>query len=261
MERLRGIKESLLMLLYPDHAVCMGCGDLAGTEEGWLCEECMEQLETLSMQDRHLCDRCGSPVKQGRRCRDCADWPDDGVQIARYCYGYDHPVDEAVRQMKYTGVYRMTEWMGGKVAELLDQGAYGRTDLLVPVPMHPARMRERGRNHALCIAQEVSRVTGVPVWTGLRRIRNTKQQARLKGDVRKSAMAGAFSVDPKDVHELIGKRIVLIDDVITTGATVNSCARALYANGAACVCAAAFAGHLSAAENTDVQSGSKDYTK
>ncbi|MBQ4084981.1 MAG: ComF family protein [Clostridia bacterium] len=259
MQKIRSVWDSILQLVYPDHAVCMGCGDLAGTQEGWLCPECEEAMEELKMEDREICPRCGMERKGGR-CRNCEDWPDDAVQIARYCYGYAYPIDACVMKMKYTGVYRMTEWMGERMAELLEQGAFGRIDLLVPVPMHPSRLRERGRNHAQCLAEEISRINGVPVFNGLGRSVNTKQQARLKGDERRRALQGAFSLDT-DAGQIAGKRIVLIDDVITTGTTVNSCAKILYANGAERVCAAAFAGHLSAAENTVRNRSGKDYAK
>lgn len=260
MEKIRNFAKSVLDLLYPDHAQCMGCGELTGTEEGWLCEECAETIKELSMLERTLCMRCGQEIQKGRVCDNCGDWPDDGVFAARYCYGYAEPVSRAVRQMKYAGVSRMMEWMGGEMAALIERGDFGTVDLLVPVPMHPARVRERCRNHAQCIAEALSRETGIPEWDGLARIRNTKQQARRKGEKRKTAMEGAFSVQG-DTKVIAGKRILLVDDVITTGATVNSCARVLYACGAECVCAAAFAGHLSVQENTDDAKRPEGYTK
>ena len=252
MEKMRNFAKSVLDLLFPEHAVCMGCEDQAGTDDGWLCEECAEKLRALSMMETGVCPRCGQELKPGSGCLNCADWPDDGVLKARYCYGYAEPVDRAVRKMKYAGVYRMADWMGEEIAALVERGDFGSVDLLVPVPMHPARLRDRGRNHALCIAQALSRETGVPVWTGLVRTRNTRQQARLSGQVRKAAVSGAFSVR-EDSRTISGKRLLLIDDVITTGATVNSCARELYANGAQSVCAASFAGHMSARQNTDTE--------
>ncbi|MDO4740336.1 MAG: ComF family protein [Eubacteriales bacterium] len=243
MQKFREIRESVLQLLYPEQAVCVGCGDLSGIGGRWLCEDCARALEALSMQDRRICPRCG--VETDGACTHCADWPADAVAAVRYCYGYAHPVDAAVMEMKYSGVYRMTGWMAERMLGLLEGGAFGRVDRLVPVPMHPARLRERGRNHALSLAQELSRLSGVPVFTGLARVRNTKQQARQKGEARRKGMEGAFALR-SGAEQIIGKRLLLIDDVVTTGTTVNSCAKVLYANGAACVSAAAFAGHLSA---------------
>lgn len=260
MEKLRNLMESVLEMLYPAHACCMGCGDLSGTKDGWLCEECMQNLRRLDLMEWHVCARCGQPVVQERACRNCADWPEDGVYLARARYGYAEPVDQIVHMMKYKGVYNIANWMGEEITLMIDEGMFGSVDLLVPVPMHPARLRERGRNQALCIAQSVSRETGIPIWMGLVRTRNTKQQARRKGDKRRKGMADVFSV-PDNAEMIAGKSLLLIDDVITTGTTVNSCARMLYAKGAECVCAAAFAGHLSVKENTQSANGSNDYAK
>lgn len=260
MEKLRSLRESFLQLIYPDHAACMGCGDLAGTEDGWLCGECLEALKALSMADRVICSRCGSELRSNGKCYNCTAWPADAVRISRYCVGYGHPVDEAVMKMKYSGVYRMTKWMAREMTPLLKAEEFGEIDMLVPVPMHPKRLRERGMNHALCLAQEISLLSGIPVWTGLQRVVNTKQQAKLKGEERKQSLQGAFSLNA-DAGQAAGKRVILVDDVITTGTTVNSCARVLYAAGAAFVGSVAYAGHLSAAENTESENDDKHYAK
>lgn len=246
MEKLRRTGASVLEMLYPGQARCMGCGDLAGTDEHWLCAECLEKLGALSLGRGPICPRCGVSLEDAR-CRNCADWPADGVRIARFSYGYAFPVDHVVQQMKYSGVYNMTGWMGEKIALLCKEGRFGPVDALVPVPMHPARERDRGRNHAFCLARAVSSCVGIPVWNGLCRTRNTGQQARRKGEERRRAMQGTFGLHT-DAASPVGKRFLLIDDVITTGATVNACAAVLYAAGAQSVCAAAFSGHISAPE-------------
>ncbi len=250
MEKLRAFGQDLLELLYPRHARCMGCGDLTGTEEGWLCDECREHFVELSTDGLDVCEKCGMPLYGTKKCFSCSDWPGDGLALARFAYGYAHPVSEVVQEMKYRGVYRMTQWMGEEIAQVLEMGCFGHIDALVPVPMHPMRQRDRGRNHALCLAQEAGKKAGIPVWDILVRTRNTKQQARLKGEKRLHSLDGAFAVK-QGAPELSEMRIVVIDDVITTGATANGCARVLYAAGAANVCAAAFAGHLPAQEKRE----------
>lgn len=243
MERLRRIGDELLELLYPSHACCMGCGDLAGTDDGWLCEECKESLNALYLLDAHVCERCGTPIQNQCPCGVCSDWPRDGLRLARFAYGYAPPASQLIRKMKYHSVYRMAEWMGESIGKTIQMGVFGPVDALIPVPMHPKRLHERGRNHALCLAQAASRYTGVPVIEALARVRNTKQQARMQWEKRKASLDAAFSLcvaadSIQDMH------LVLIDDVITTGTTANACARVLRATGAKSVCAAAFAGHF-----------------
>lgn len=242
VRKAKGIVSSILDMLYPRTARCMACADPGGTDGGWLCAECRKRLGTLRMAGRALCPRCGELLEWGAVCRRCEQWPENGVERARYCYGYAFPANNIVRKMKYDGVYEMTQWMGEEIAADILRGSMGPIDALVPVPMHPARRRERGLNHALCLAQSASRASGIPLMDVLVRTRNTKQQARQSGEVRRNAMIGAFAMQ-KNAPPVEGLRVALIDDVITTGATVNECASVLYASGAQFVCAAAFAGH------------------
>ena len=239
------IGNTIRALLHPDHARCLGCGDLAGTEEGWLCEKCMEKLAELDLLDRPRCPRCGAPATGLGDCPVCKDWPEDAVSAAAYRYGYAPPLDAAIRQMKYRGAYRVAEWMGDDVAELIRREGFDDCDLLVPVPMHPRRLRERGHNQARSIAEAVSIKTGKVLVDALARVVNTRQQARLDADLRKENLREAIA--PAAGTNVRGKRVLLIDDVITTGATMNACAAALYSAGAKDVRAAAFAGSLYAA--------------
>lgn len=245
MRTLRIVTHSVIELLFPSHARCMGCGDLAGTDRGWLCERCTKKMRMLSMARRNICPRCGSALPLDGICTNCSHWPEDGVRVLRYCYGYAHPLSNAVRNMKYHGAYEMANWMGREMAKLLEGKTFGRIDALVPVPMHPARQRERGKNHALCLAQALSKETGVPVRDILMRTKKTKQQAKLSGKERREALHGAFALQ-KNAGNLHGLRVLLVDDVVTTGTTLNECAKSLYEGGAECVSAATFLGYMSA---------------
>jgi ComF family protein len=134
-----------------------------------------------------------------------------------------------IRRMKYSGVYRMSEWMARQMAEALERGPLAPPDALAAVPMHRARLRLRGYNQAQLLADHIGAACDIPVLDALTRTRNTKQQARLNAQARHKNLEGAFLADGR----VRGLRVLLIDDVLTTGSTATHCARALYKAGAA----------------------------
>lgn len=127
------------------------------------------------------------------------------------------------------------------VEELLDEGF----DVLVPVPLHRVRERTRGFNQSALLAHRISRTTGIPVADDLFRVRPTRVQSLLEDSERRRNIVGAFGVRPG--HGFAGARVLLIDDVVTTGSTVSECAAALRRAGAHDVCAFAVAHALRAA--------------
>jgi ComF family protein len=117
----------------------------------------------------------------------------------------------------------MGRWMARAGEELL-----GEADVLVPVPLHWRRGWSRRYNQSGALARVIERQTGVPIARDvLRRIRPTQQQVGLSRSQRASNVQGAFKVSPEKAHEIQGRRVVLVDDVLTSGATTDACARAL----------------------------------
>ena len=143
----------------------------------------------------------------------------------------------AVIQFKYHGEWARTDHLGEPLARVIaDLQPF---DVLVPVPLHPARLRHRGFNQSLLIAQRAAVHLGVEVQDGLLRTRRTDAQVTLGSDQRFANVFGAFAVR-KDTG-LSGLSVVLIDDVITTGSTLSACAEALCKDGASSVKAATIA--------------------
>jgi ComF family protein len=131
----------------------------------------------------------------------------------------------------------MGRWMAQAGRELLAQ-----TDALIPVPLHWRRLWSRRFNQAAALATVISGTSGVPVaYHALRRVRATRQQVGLTRSERAANIQGAFKVPPKARIEVLGRRLVLIDDVLTSGATLDTCARVLLRAGAARVDALVFA--------------------
>jgi ComF family protein len=154
--------------------------------------------------------------------------------VARYRRG----VRELILSLKFGGDTEIAGLLAGLMAERLRTADFLSPDLIIPVSLHPERRRRRGFDQARLIGRRLSRETGLPLgedW--LRRIRPTRPQASLDRFARSDNVQGAFAASP----EMAGKRVLLVDDVMTTGATLRDAARACRESGAGQVYALAFA--------------------
>ena len=219
------------------------CGELARGLESFffpsLCRACGAELEGRGA--RLLCAKCReelrAPLPDGWResCRLA------GSEAPRYArLPYEGPAGEAVRLLKFGGKRRMAPLLAACVTPLAGElkAAYG-LDTLVPVPLHPVRRRERRFNQAEEIGRRVASAAALAFKRrGLARTKYTRPQVELSGEERLANVRGAFAAR----EAFAGKRVLLLDDVITTGATVGECGRVLREAGAAAVVALAAAG-------------------
>ena len=152
--------------------------------------------------------------------------------MARALGSYDGSLQEAIHRWKYEGRTSFNPFFGQWMAEGLRRyWALNFFDLLIPVPLHPRRLRERAFNQALLLAKELNHRTGIPYHkTILQKRKPTLPQVSLSGVEREKGVRGSFQV--VGTEELEGKSILLVDDVYTTGATVNECSKVLLAGGA-----------------------------
>ncbi|HET7601236.1 MAG TPA: double zinc ribbon domain-containing protein [Gemmatimonadales bacterium] len=181
-----------------------------------------------------VCARCGEPRAGPDPCRICAEWP-AALARARSAVRLEGGARAAVHHLKYDGWWRLAEPMAAVMARLepLLPGV-----CLVPVPLARRRERGRGYNQSERLASALSAALGLPLRAGLlRRARETPTQTALTPDERRANVAGAFA----GAAPARGLRIVLVDDVFTTGATLGAAAEALSAAGAASVEAVTFA--------------------
>lgn len=199
--------QGLLDLLYPPHCVaCRATG-------AWLCARCIEQIPLL---DQPLGSLGAAAVPTGL----------EGVHSVAW---HLPPIQQAVHALKYEGLAVLSATLGTILADQWQHGPE-RIDLLVPVPLHPVRLRRRGYNQAALLADALGQRIGLPVESEvLIRERDTRSQVGLSAEERWTNVAGAFrcrSTPPA------GARILLVDDVLTTGATLRACAAALREAGA-----------------------------
>jgi len=214
------LKEALLDLLFPPR--CLGCGG-GGS---FLCPACCDTLPRLVPP---LCPRCGLPLAAGGSCPSCTRTP-LSIEGIRSPFLMEGLAREAVHQLKYRNLRALACPLGRLLTDYLESSPRP-ADALVPVPLHRRRLRERGYNQAALLAREVGRNTGLSVVEGsLVRRRDTPAQARAASaaERRRNVEEAFYCRDGK----LRGKRVLLIDDVCTTGATLDACAHALREAGA-----------------------------
>jgi ComF family protein len=223
------VRQAVLEVLFPSR--CVGCGAYGS----FLCPSCQAELPRARPP---RCPVCWQPQRQGDPCGRCREGR-PAFQGARSPYLYQGVAREAVQALKYNYLSALAQPMAEPMARYVEEEAI-EADVLVPVPLYARRQRLRGYNQSALLARELSRLCSLPLAErGLGRRRNTPPQARsADAEARKRNVADAFVADRRWVE---GKRILLIDDVMTTGATLDACARALRQAGAASVWALTFA--------------------
>ncbi len=214
-------------------AKCPLCGkNQEGPSDERPCPACLSQIKFFSSP---RCPRCGvsfhSPIENDHLCSECLT-EERYFSKARAICLYEGLIVEAISRFKYGGVTRLARPLGFFLAEYRDpEFPFCDFDLILPVPLHPGRLRQRGFNQSLLLARYLSRKHSIPLdFTALQRSRPTQPQTQLSGSERQANVRGAFEVrKPEGVAE---KEILLIDDVFTTGATVRECAKVLLRAGA-----------------------------
>lgn len=260
-----GILKHILRIIFP--ALCRKCNGLISTTAAtaFFCIKCWEGIKWF---DGNCCPRCGVPYPScpplpsrervrvrgaaSHTCGECIKNPPhfDGAFTAG---PYSEVMAEAIKLFKYkkkihiglalsghdvmaSGITNLLQRHHSKShpcnSEPVSESDSAKQFMLIPVPLHPVRLKEREFNQSVIIASVINSKLGIPVFTDvLFRQHYTKPQVGLAYKERKENIAGAFTVPNKAVIK--GKEIILVDDVFTTGSTVNECAKVLKKNGAA----------------------------
>jgi predicted amidophosphoribosyltransferase len=227
LDVIRWAASGLSTLLYP--SLCRVCG-----------------VELAAFEGPYFCEGCGASITPASVKGDVANYrvapsylPSDVPAYA--CFLYEGAAEAAVRLLKYDGKTVLARTMGDAVGALLEMfGGYSGFDAAAAVPLYPRRCRERGFNQARLIARRATKTSNVTLaYDGaVRRARDTAPQVTLSGEARLFNIAGAFVANPAF---FAGRRVALVDDVITTGATIRACAQAIEDAGGTVAAAVAFA--------------------
>lgn len=226
---MKGLPEMIARLVFPPRcAVCAKTLAMKEWKDG-LCTACKEHIPYLAAES---CLRCGAKTERNGLCGDCLRT----FAFEGFCAAFPYrDVRKAIHLFKYKGAKEFGRGLGLLMADYLRQShgwMLSQTDVVMPVPLHPKKEKRRGFNQTMLLCRTLSEETGLPVMEhGLTRKRDTVAQSRLSAEERKRNLKDVFEA----AADVEGKRILLVDDIFTTGATCNECARALYRAGAAWV--------------------------
>ncbi len=214
--------EGVLDVLFPPR--CAGCGRPGNIG---LCAACWRRVVPVR---RPYCPRCGQPTSHPRPCPTCRAGILQALDLARAAALYRSPLKDAIHAFKYRRDRRTGEALAAYMAARLRRAPLP-VDVVVPVPLHPRRQRRRGFNQAALLAQAVAQALERPLLLDvLERVRATPPQVTLPWRERRTNMQGAFACRrPAAVR---GRHVLLVDDVMTTGSTLEACATALKEAGA-----------------------------
>ena len=225
--------------------ICLGCGRPSRGDPArrLICVRCRARLRAIPPP---CCARCGAPILRtgrapGPSCSECQDWP-GWLHCARSAFLLHPPADRLVHQLKYRGWRALAEPMAEAMAAIHLPVAPDEPPLLVvPVPTTRRRVRERGYNQAELLARAFAARTGRTVLPALERISASASQTTLQPAARRANVAGSFRVAGDLKAALRGRHLLLVDDVLTTGATTLECGATLIAAGARAVSVLTFA--------------------
>ncbi len=225
------IVSGLADILFPPE--CRACGTaLIADGEHPFCPEC---LSTINFVASPLCSSCGLPFTEtdgvNHLCEECI-LSTPPFSMARALGKYEGALLDTIHLFKYNGKVSIGEALGRMMAKACyDSLATGDYSLIIPVPLHPKKLRERGFNQSLILARQISKRFSVPIdFITLRRVIHTESQVGLSRQKRAVNVRGAFEVT--DQTGIENKKILLIDDVYTTGSTARECSKILMKNGA-----------------------------
>jgi ComF family protein len=226
--RLRQLFSAGLDLLFP--SVCIGCGRVGEL----FCASCSQKVEATPQP---VCARCGTPQSTPTlRCARCARAGDLSLLYTRAAALHTSPLREAIHAFKYDKQQELAPLLARYLVAIYAEPPWSElpqpVSAVVPVPLHASRLAERGYNQSELLAAAFCRATDLPLQPAwIMRVRETRQQVGLGPDERKANVDGAFEA----TKDAAGHRLLLIDDVYTTGATLQACAVAALAAGAQCV--------------------------
>ncbi|MCK8816037.1 ComF family protein [Natroniella sulfidigena] len=220
------IYNFILDILYPAWPSCPACGREFSSSEIGLCSECIDEIEFIGAD---YCVKCGKLTKN-KICLDCRE-QERFFSQARAIGLYNKGLKEYIKQFKYDKQQQLAQPLGSLLAKYAEYYyQLNQLDLVTYIPIHKQRLEERGFNQAYLLAKQLNSELRLPIKSLLARVADTARQSELARQERLQNLAGKFRVENQQL--IRGQRILLVDDIFTTGATVNEASKLLLEAGA-----------------------------
>lgn len=225
------LKTTFSNAIYPDNCRCIVCEEeIPAGSKYCMCEEC---FKTFPFNNERICVRCGAPIdNEALYCLECQNYT-RGFDFARSSLNYTGDVKRLVLGLKF----KNNRWIAKYFAEMLyDTYIENALDaeIIIPVPISYKREKQRGFNQSYLIAKPLAEKLGLPLYTDvITKIKDNKQQAKLGLNDRRKNVVGAYEIVAREVVK--GKKVLLVDDILTTGSTMSEAARRLKIAGATAV--------------------------
>ena len=219
------IRNLLQRLFAPSCLLCDASCSETGNAGISLCTACQQDLPWIL----HSCNGCGLPIENTnlQHCSSCQKRPWLSDRVICFLH-YASPVDYLIKKMKFGHKLSAAKVLGRLMSQQIVQSDLELPDAILPVPLHKKRLRTRGFNQAQELYREINKNVAIPLLKGVERTIYTEAQTLVKGDERAKNLKGVFSVK---LGTTVPKHVVILDDVVTTGATTNELSKVLKAAG------------------------------
>lgn len=227
MDILTKLSDLCIKIIFPVKPFCIICNKKILADRNRVCSVCEENIVKITPP---ICRKCGRQLKNDTKdiCNDCSNTKHYFIEARAFGH-YEGILRKLIYQFKYRGQKDLALFLGVKMFSVLETLSWPAIDFIVPVPLHRSRLKERGYNQALLLAKVLNKNTGIPISEELIRAKATEHQTILTRSYRQRNLANAFAIRR---NKFCNKTILLIDDVYTTGTTVNECSKTLKKAGA-----------------------------
>ena len=225
--------DSFLELLYPEKNICQICGTYdTSIGDCYICNNCLSKLEKINEPFCKICNKSLAHNPNLEICEECIKSP-RSFEISKSPYRYKGSVKKLIHDYKYCNKPFYYKLFGNLLVQYMKENSYIYFDYIISVPLHKIKLRKRGFNQSKLIAKYIQKNLSIPYIDALKRVNNTEKQSNLSKYNRQNNLKNAFIIKNKKVASFIkDKNILIIDDIFTTGATINECSKVLKSSGA-----------------------------